>query len=315
MKDFKHFGVKRRVFPEHNYNALWVNLKTIRFGEGVAKELPPEYSEFYDVSLGTVCRTGKCPFCYVSSNPNGRFYQNICETWKKWMNTYKSYTKGGVTITNKPFQIAIGSEGEPTEHPEFCDFLQTVYLSGVVPNYTTNGVILSDWNNPDGEHYELAQRILYYTTEYVGGVAVSFGNKNLRKNAEKAIEALINAGNCYINIHHIISDRESVDAFVRVWKEYGDNIKYHVLLPLMPAGRSKEGIQDGVFEYLEEQIQLNNIENVAFGAHFVKYLRNSKIKTWLYEPESFSKNVLLKENKVVITPSSFNMNPIKVIDL
>lgn len=32
-------------------------------------------------------------------------------------------------------------------------------------------------------------------------------------------------------------------------------------------------------------------------------------------PESFSKNVILTPNKVQITPSSFNLNPIKIINL
>lgn len=315
MKDFKHLGIKRRVFPNHNYNAIWSNLKTIRLGEGVAKELPPEFSEFYDVSLGNRCITGKCPFCYVSSDPNGQYYEDICETWKKWMSLYKEEKKNGVVYTNKPFQIAIGSEGEPTEHPLFCDFLETVYNTNVIPNYTTNGVILSYWDVPESQYHSKALEILAYTHNYVGGVAVSFGNKSLRSYARKAIEGLIQYGDCYINIHHIISDKESVDEFLKAWKEYGDNIKYHVLLPLMPSGRSKEGIHNGVFEYLENKIQELKIENVAFGAHFVKFLKTSKIKTWLYEPESFSKNVILKKDEVVITPSSFNLNPVKIIKL
>lgn len=315
MKDFKHFGVKRRVFPDHNYNAIWSNLKTIRLGEGVAKELPPEFSEFYDVSLGNKCTTGKCPFCYVASNPNGQYYEDICETWEKWMSLYKEEKKNGITYTNKPFQIAIGSEGEPTEHPQFCKFLETVYNTNVVPNYTTNGVILSYFDSPDDDKRIKAKSIIRYTKAYVGGVAVSFGNKALRPYARKAVEVLIQYGDCHINIHHIISDKDSVDEFVNAWKEYGDNIKYHVLLPLMPSGRSKEGIQEGVFEYLEKKIQELKIENVAFGAHFVKFLRNSKIKTWLYEPESFSKNVILKKDEVAITPSSFNLKPVRIIKL
>ena len=83
----------------------------------------------------------------------------------------------------------------------------------------------------------------------------------------------------------------------------------------MPAGRSTEGIQDGVFEYLESKIEEYKMENVAFGAHFIEYLKKSSIKTWLYEPESFSKNVILTKDKVQITPSSFNLNPVKIIDL
>ena len=307
MKDFKHFGVKRRFYPDHNYNAIWCNLKTIRLGEGKAEALPPSESEFYDVGINTKCNA-ECPFCYVSASGNGINYPNICETWKKWMDTFWEKHGNNVTLTNKPFQIAIGSTGEPTIHPEFCEFLETVYNTGVVPNYTTNGIILS-------KDTPLAKQILEATSKYVGGVAVSFGNKALREYAQRAVINLINYGNTNINIHHIISDKESVDMFIAEWLRYGDSILYHVLLPLMPAGRSESGIEDGVWEYLEDMIQKHEIKNVAFGAHFIKYLRNSKIKTWLYDEESFSKNIILTPNKVQITPSSFDLNPIEIINL
>lgn len=307
MKDFKHFGVKRRFYPDHNYNAIWCNLKTIRLGEGKALALPPTESEFYDVGINTKCNA-ECPFCYVSASGNGINYPNICETWKKWMDTFWEKHGNNVTLTNKPFQIAIGSTGEPTIHPEFCEFLETVYNTGVVPNYTTNGIILS-------KDTPLAKQILEATSKYVGGVAVSFGNEALREYAQRAVINLINYGNTNINIHHIISDKESVDMFIAEWLRYGDSILYHVLLPLMPAGRSESGIEDGVWEYLEEMIQKHEIKNVAFGAHFIKYLRESKIKTWLYDEESFSKNIILTPDKVQITPSSFDLNPIEIINL
>lgn len=370
MIDFNNFGIKRRISTEHNYNAAWRDLKTVRFGEGIAKELEPDKSEFYDISLGPFCSTGKCSFCYVAASPNGHHYKGINQTWKKWMSKYedkvgydlkddilaeaiagvlfktmdpnkmqihfaKSYIRRKeimqrlkVTYTQKPFQIAIGSEGEPTEHPEFSSFLKTVYETGVVPNFTTNGVILGmaghcDKNEiykdySESERHEMlakAWEILDYTKKYVGGVAVSYSNPNLRNKAKSAIEALAEFGNTNINIHHIISDKNSVDEFIKLQKDYGDEIKYHVLLPLMASGRSKNSMDKEAFDYLEEEIEKNNIKNVAFGANFSPYLNNSKIKTWNYPPESFSKNVLLKENKVVITPSSFNMKPIKIINL
>ena len=314
MKDFKTFGVKKRVFPDCNYNAIWCNLKTVRLGEGVASELPCDQSEFYDVGINTKCNA-ECPFCYVSASGKGINYPNICETWKKWMYTFWERQKDRVLFTDKPFQIAIGSTGEPTIHPEFCEFLETVYNTGVVPNYTTNGIVLASWCNPLSINYELANKILEYTAKYVGGVAVSFGNSEIREWAREAINGLIAKGNTNVNIHHIISDKKSVDAFVEECLRYGDNILYHVLLPLMPSGRSSKGVADGTFEYLEEVIEKNNIKNVAFGAHFIKNLRNSKIKTWLYDEQSFSKNIILTPNKVQITPSSFDLNPIKVIDL
>ena len=83
----------------------------------------------------------------------------------------------------------------------------------------------------------------------------------------------------------------------------------------MPSGRSSEGVTEGTFEYLEEVIEKNNIKNVAFGAHFIKNLRDSKIKTWLYDEQSFSKNIILTKDLVQITPSSFDLNPIMTIAL
>lgn len=309
MKDFKSWGVKNRKFPKNNYNAFWFNLKTIRLGEGQATELPPEYSEFYDVGINTKCNA-ECPFCYVSAGHGGVNYPNICETWKKWMDMYEEEVFKGITVTNKPFQIATGSTGEPTISPDFVKFLETVFSTHVVPNYTTNGIILSKYGESP-----TADAIMEATSNFVGGVAVSFGNLLIRDEAEKAVENLIKYGNTNVNIHHIISTKESVDNFVRAWKFYGDDILYHVLLPLIPSGRSTKGVEEGVFEYLEEQILINNMKNVSFGAHFYKDLKNSKIKTYIYEPESFSKNVILTPNKVQITPSSFNLNPIKIINL
>ena len=307
MKDFKNFGLKRRFYPDHNYNALWCNLKTVRLGEGKALELPANESEFYDVGINTKCNA-ECPFCYVSASGQGINYPDICETWKKWMDTFWEKQEDRVLLTNKPFQIAIGSTGEPTIHPEFCDFLKTVYESGVVPNYTTNGIILS-------KKTPLSASIIEATRKYVGGVAVSFGNEKLRNYARQAVINLINYGNTNVNIHHIISDKESVDEFVAEWARYGDSILYHVLLPIMPKGRSFKGVTDGTFEYLEEVIEKNNIKNVAFGAHFIKNLRDSKIKTWLYDEQSFSKNIILTKDLVQITPSSFDLNPIMTIKL
>lgn len=307
MKDFKHWGIRRRLFPENNYNAIWFNLKTIRLGEGKASELPCDQSEFYDVGINTKCNA-ECPFCYVSASGQGVNYPNICETWRKWMDTFWEKRDNVIWETNKPFQIAIGSTGEPTIHPEFCKFLETVYNNGVVPNYTTNGITLAQGG-------KLTEKLLEATSNYVGGVAVSFGNKALRKYAETAVVNLLQYGNTNVNIHHIIANKQSVEDFIKIWQDYGDKILYHVLLPLMPAGRSESGVEEGVWEYLEEMIQKHQIKNVAFGAHFIKYLRNSKIKTWLYDEESFSKNIILTPNKVQITPSSFNLNPIKTINL
>lgn len=302
--------VKVREFPEKNYKAIWHDLKTLRVGEGVAKELDPDRAEFYDIGINTKCNA-ECPWCYVSATNKGSNYEGICETWKRWMDTFPEdrVDEYGIIHTEKPYQIAIGSTGEPSIHPQFCEFLQTVYETGVVPNYTTNGLTLCNMNNP------LTQKIIEYTNNFVGGVAISFGNKKIREYAEEAVNNLLDQCDVKVNIHHIISDKESVDDFLDVQEKYGQDIYYHVLLPLMPSGRSTKGIEEGVFEYLENIIISRGIKNVSFGAHFINSLKNSKIQTWLYPAESLSKNIILEKDKVIITPSSFNLNPIKEINL
>lgn len=310
MNNFESWGTKVRRLKDYNYMAIWNNLKTIRLGEDDQEilELPPSLSEFYDVSIGNKCNL-ECPFCYVSASHNGRCYDNICEVWKRWMEQYPVKKIGNVTYTLRPLQIACGSEGEPTIHPQFTDFLRTVYNTGVVPNYTTNGIVLSNYDNP------WCREILEATSKYVGGVAVSFGNKTIRSKAKLAIENLIAYGECKIMIHHLISDKKSVDEFIKYALLYGNYIHYHVLLPLMVHGRSNKGLEEGTFEYMEEQILKYGIKNVAFGANFYPYIdKGTKLPISTYPQEAYSKNVIL-DNKVIITPSSYNLNPIKIIEV
>ena len=309
MKDFKSWGTKIRTLKDYNYRAIWNNLVTIRLGKDEEEivELPPELSEFYDVGITTKCNL-KCPFCYVSAGDDGRDFTNICETWKRWIEQYPIRKVGNVSTSLRPFQIAIGSTGEPTCCKQFTKFIQTVYETDIVPNYTTNGVILSDYSNP------WCQEILEYTKNFCGGVAVSYGNQSARECAFKAINNLFKYGDCKVMIHHIISDFKSVDEFITTSYYFGKDIHYHVLLPLMAHGRSTKGIKEGVYEYLEEEIIKNNINNVAFGANFYPYLdKGTKLPISTYPQEAYSKNILLDDNEVIITPSSFNLNPIKVI--
>ncbi len=362
MKSFKEWGLKRRILKDHNYNALWIgsSLKTVRFGEGHAADLPYFNKEFYDIAVNNKCnKNAMCPFCYTNASSTGEDYMSPGLTWKKyveakyWEKVYdlmnlpeddvldeiikkdlrsklvEANPKNNfkVTYTNKPFQIAIGSTGEPTIHPEFCSFLKAVYDTNVVPNYTTNGIILSyahdvydnTWKTKNLTDDEIrtniykAHELLDYTKKYVGGVAVSYGNKLIRPFAEHAIVSLLLYGNTNINIHHLIGTNEDVDEMIKLAKEYGDDIKYHVLLPLMAHGRSKEGMKPETFDYLEDQILKNNIKNVAFGANFSPFLENAKIKTYNYPPESLSANMILKTDNVIITPSSFNLSPVDEI--
>lgn len=206
-----------RYLPEYNYRALWRNNITVRFvmeGDDLKyiPELPPEKSEFYDVGINDCCDAG-CPFCYVSANKKGTNFSGIVETWKKLSQDIWYRRKiGRIIVTNGPVQIAIGSTGEPTQHPDFPEFLKTVKESGVVPNYTTNGLFLG-YSGEDQEIIKKRDNLLDVTEEYCSAVAISLGNKNLRETAIRAIENLI-PRNIHVVTHHIISDHDSVLDFL-----------------------------------------------------------------------------------------------------
>lgn len=296
MKDFKHWGIKIRNYPEFNYKAIWFNLKTIRLGSGEAKPLPPDKSEFYDVATGTKCNLS-CEFCYAGARKDGRFFSNICEKAKMFF--------GSMDENSKPVQIACGSLNEPTIHPEFIEFIKTIYDLNIVPNYTTNGITIAGDN-------EYSKKLLEATEKYCGGVAVSANsfNEHIDKIWRKAVEKLSKI-DVHINLHIIISDKASVDRFYDIYREYEEIIHTFVLLPIMPEGRSNQSCNKETFEYFVSRWkEITNRSKVAFGANFYPYLKEQEeIKCYLYEPESFSKNLILDDN-IVITPSSFNTKEI-----
>lgn len=298
MKCFVLWGIKSRQFPECNYHAVWCDNKTIRFGKGQALPLPPDKSEFYDVSLGRKCNL-QCPFCYTDAKKNAQFYTNVVDK--------ANFFFGNMSRKDRPFQIAIGSEGEPTIHPEFTEFLEAIFALNIVPNYTTNGIsIAADTEESD--------KILEATSKYVGGVALSANtwNETINKTWRTAFEKLSTRGNTNLNIHYIIKDKKSVDNFVELFEEYKDRVLYFVLLPLMDSGRSTEKYQKEAFDYLLSKTGLD-WSKIAFGAHFYDHLKEQNtLKCWLYPPESFSKNLIL-DDVIKITPSSFDLTPLKEI--
>lgn len=306
----KWLGARKRQDNSLNYHSLYMSLKTYRFSDDTLGENLPlkvTETEFYDVGINTYCQAG-CEFCYTNATTNGSNFENISRNWEYFINNLSDKN-------NRPYQIAIGSTGEPTDHPEFCEFLETVYNTGVVPNYTTNGLSLSFFNSSNTKKKEIAQKILEYTSKYVGGVAVSYSHKHIRKQAKEAVYVLKEHGNCHINLHHIISDKDSVDDFINCVTEFGDTIKYHVLLPLMPYGRSKKGMDSDAFEYLESKLIELDIKNVAFGANFFPYLKDTKLKVWSWGDHLYSKNMLIKKDVIEFTPSSFDLTVIEKIDV
>lgn len=61
--------IKTRREETANYSSVFFNGKTIRNPIDSTKPITElKYPEFYDVSLGNKCETGKCPWCVIGSS-------------------------------------------------------------------------------------------------------------------------------------------------------------------------------------------------------------------------------------------------------
>lgn len=275
--------IKTRIFPEHNYKAVWCKGKTIRLAIDPKKPITElKYPEFYDVKITGHCK-GACQWCYMDSKESDCHYDNIIE---KVINCF-----GPMSKNERPFQCAIGG-GEPTSHPEFINILKTFKSLGIEPNYTTNGMWIDELNRKE---------ILEATKEYCGGVAVSC-HPHLNAYWQCAASYYNEAG-IKLNFHLIISDKESIDKFSKIYNIWHDYVDYFVLLPYTAQGRAAQKEID--WEYLVTKIPENHSQ-IAFGAGFYSYLlrRDHEIRVSLYEPEIMSKFLDLKDMKLY--PSSFD---------
>jgi sulfatase maturation enzyme AslB (radical SAM superfamily) len=276
--------MKTRIFEEHNYKSFWLdNGTTVRIKLDQEKPMTElKYPEFYDIKITGNCEGG-CEYCYMDSKPE-KHYVNIIGKFLKFFSK--------MDRNQLPYQIAIGG-GEPTSHPDFHCLLFISNKIGIVPNYTTNGMFT---------HTKYCDSIIEATKHYCGGVAVST-HKHLEPYWKKAVELFYETG-VRLNLHIIISDKESIDYFNDIYNDYSDKIDYFVLLPYGSQGRAKK--KDIDWDYLLTKLPENK-KKIAFGANFYNNLINGghNINVSLYEPEIMSKFLDLKDMKVY--KSSFNL--------
>ncbi len=280
--------IKTRCFPEHNYKAIHFNGKTIRIALDPTKPITElKYPEFYDVKITSYCE-GACPRCYMSSTPKFQHVPDIVDRFTGFFSRF--------TPNQQCFQCALGG-GEPCSHPSFIDILRASVSLGITPNYTTNGM----WSR------DPRCGILEATKELCGGVAVST-HPHLESYWRRAVELYLSE-NIHTNLHVIIGNRNSIDTFAGIYKEFSGKVKYFVLLPLAAQGRSTEEFSD--WDYLKSKIE-GSPHDVAFGANFHPYLVKDKgrFNVSIYDPESMSAYLDLETMKVY--KSSFSSEEKKI---
>jgi radical SAM protein with 4Fe4S-binding SPASM domain len=119
-------------------------------------------------------------------------------------------------------QIALGGRGNPNKHENFKEILQYCQDNGIVPNYTTSGLNLTD------EEVSL-------TKQYCGAVAVSWQRG---QHTRDAIHKFLDAG-CKTNIHYVLGNfsiDEALEKLDGCFDAFPSEINAVVFLSHKPVG-------------------------------------------------------------------------------
>lgn len=249
--------------------------RTYRFTPDMSKPMAEkiEMPEHLDVSVSSKC-FGKCSYCYTAAKETGHNYRDILGK----INTIF----GSMPEMARPFAIAASGEAEPTLHPEFPEALELFSRLKITPNYTTNGMHLTD-------------QLLEATKKYSGGVAVSL-HPHLKKYWTRAIESYSEA-DIRLNTHVIISSRQTIDWFWKLFDKYREKVEYFVLLPYM--SNREAPYKDVDTAHLEKTLdaRMGDLEQVAFGSNLHQFLvgTGNRYGASLYEPESVSGYLILDD--------------------
>jgi len=163
-----------KYFTNGKYELMFNTNTGVEILQGVNGKNDPfwlDLPSLLDIGIMGHCKN-KCPFCYQgrTSEPNMKL-----ENFKRIIDQVKHHTN----------QVALGGRGDPNKHENFKEIVDYARDNGVVPNYTTSGIDLTD------EEVEISRTC--------GAVAVSdYDKKFTYESLNKFMEAGIKT-----NIHLI----------------------------------------------------------------------------------------------------------------
>ena len=278
--------VKIREYKESNYKSIFFNGKTVRLKfDNLRPILDIPIPEIEDVAINTKC-FANCSYCYTSALKSGTNFNDIVvkanEVW------------GGLPQNERPFQIAIGGAGESTLHPNWVEFVTQVKKLGIMPNYTTNGMHLSN-------------EILKATEDICGGVALSW-HPHISKTFHNSIDKLKELKTS-LNLHIIIGPKHSLSELKALYALYSKYVDFFVLLPYSASGRGKEIQTQIVWEETFKWVKSVNEKQFAFGALFYDWLLKNEVDLpmSIYEPEIYSGYRIMDDKYKLLYKSSYNL--------
>lgn len=202
-----HFN--ERFFPK---NGTYIRTGVIESGKDTGVDpFMRSYPALIDIGIMAHCKNASlCPVdCYQNRYKGA---ENMT------LDDFKSIID---QIKGKVMQVALGGAGSPNEHENFAEIMEYAHKNGVIPNYTTSGIGLTD---------EMVQ----ITKDFAGAVAVSFYNQDY---TYKAIDMFLKAG-VKTNIHYVLGE-DSIDLAIEWLKntpKYLKGINAVIFLLYKPVG-------------------------------------------------------------------------------
>lgn len=280
----------KRDIGEYHFRADAQTGLTMRWGKTLHDDpIWAPVPELADISISNHCSKG-CSYCYRKSAKNNEFM--TLEQYKRVLDALNHPKYGNV------FQVALGG-GEPLEHPQFVQIIEATLKREIVPNFTTNGMFLTE---------DVCKAI----HRKIGAVALSITKV---KELEREKVAMLRKYDIRTNVHYVLSSMnigEAIEIVSGKHNEVFEGVNAIIFLTYKPAGR---GTEDGVLkagEEMERFVQkVNDYSNsglkIGFDACFVPNLLYKEFKhaelVDVCEAGFFSVYV---DHKMNVSPCSFS---------
>ncbi len=180
----------KKALLSENYNFLFNKENGYFMRWGKTSDDDPQFSpygpEILDLEISSGKCNGRCKFCYKDNGDDENTHHLTLDEFK---NIFDKMPK---TLTQIAFGICdIGS------NPDFFAMMKYSKDNGVIPNYTCNGL-------------EVTQEVAKRTSELCGAVAVSLVNQ---KKTYDAIKSFTDYGMTQVNMHYMLSEETYNRAF------------------------------------------------------------------------------------------------------
>ena len=280
----------KRDIREYHFRADAQTGLTMRWGKTLHDDpIWAPVPELADISISNHCSKG-CSYCYRKSAKNNEFMP--LEQYERVLEALNHPKYGNV------FQVALGG-GEPLEHPEFAQIIEATLKREIVPNFTTNGMFLTE---------DVCKAI----QGKVGAVALSITRV---AELEREKVAMLRKYDIRTNVHYVLSAKnieEAIEIVCGKHNEVFEGVNAVIFLTYKPTGR---GTKDGVLqagEEMERFVQKVNDDSnsglkIGFDACFVPNLLHKGFKhTWMVDVCEAGFFSVYVDHKMNVSPCSFS---------